>query len=162
MQRGLLVKFSCNSPTLYLIAYWRALLVVRSFVLEWRVVVTTQSMILKDIKIFSQNIWKSSLMVNTILKVKTDFNIIFIQKPSWSTVYSIPSSINSEGKLLVGVVNHLNWLTFIRNLETMNNLSRVTIYSNIRLSFLHFSFCRDIINFKNIFLVSFLNNNNIF
>ena len=45
MQRGLLVEFSCNSPTLYLIAHWRALLVVRSFVLEWRVVVITVSMI---------------------------------------------------------------------------------------------------------------------
>jgi len=41
MQRGLLVEFSCNSPTCYLIAHWRALLVVRSFVLEWRVVATT-------------------------------------------------------------------------------------------------------------------------
>ena len=41
MQRGLLVEFSCNSPTLYLIALLRALLVVRSFVLEWRVVATT-------------------------------------------------------------------------------------------------------------------------
>ena len=41
MQRGLLVEFSCNSPTLYLIALLRALLVVRSFVLEWQVVATT-------------------------------------------------------------------------------------------------------------------------
>ena len=41
MQQGLLVEFSCNSPTLYLIAHWRALLIVRSFVLEWRVVATT-------------------------------------------------------------------------------------------------------------------------
>ena len=40
MQRELLVEFSCNSPTLYLIALLRALLIVRSFVLEWRVVAT--------------------------------------------------------------------------------------------------------------------------
>ena len=33
-----------------------------------------------DIKRFSQNVWKSSLIVNTILKVKTDFDIIFIQE----------------------------------------------------------------------------------
>ena len=43
MQWGLLVEFSCNSPTLYLIALLRALLVVRSFVLEWWVVATTLS-----------------------------------------------------------------------------------------------------------------------
>jgi len=44
MQQGLLVKFSCNFPIRYLIAHWRALLVVRSFVLEWRVVATTSCM----------------------------------------------------------------------------------------------------------------------
>ena len=119
-------------------------------------------MILRDIKIFSQNVGKSSLVVNTILKVKTDFNIIFIQELPWSTVYSISSSTNSEGESLVGVINHLNWLTFIRNPETINNFSRVTIYINIRLSFLCFSLCRDIINFKDILLVLFFNNNNIF
>ena len=43
MQQGLLVEFSCNSPIRYLIAYWRALLVVKLFVLEWRVVATTNT-----------------------------------------------------------------------------------------------------------------------
>jgi len=65
-------------------------------------------MILKDIEIFSQNIRKNSLMVNTILKVKSDFNIIFIQEPSWFTVCSILSSMNCEGDSLVGIVNHSN------------------------------------------------------
>jgi len=37
-------------------------------------------MILRDIKRFSQNVWKSSLVVNIILKVKTNFDIIFIQE----------------------------------------------------------------------------------
>ena len=100
-------------------------------------------------------------MVNTILKVKTDFDVIFIQEPSWSTICSISSSMNSEEESLVGVINHLNWLTFIRNLETMKNFSRVAIYVNIRLSFLCFSLRRDIINFKGLLLVSFFNNNNI-
>jgi len=58
-------------------------------------------MILKDIKIFSQNVWKNSLIVNIILEVKSDFNIIFIQEPSWSTVHSILSSMNCEGDSLV-------------------------------------------------------------
>jgi len=101
-------------------------------------------------------------MVNTILKVKTDFDIIFIQEPSWFIVYSVSSSMNSKGESLIGVINHLNWLTFIRNPETMNDFSRVTIYINIRLSFLCFSLCRNIINFKDILLVLFFNNNNIF
>ena len=39
-------------------------------------------MICKEIKIFSQNIWKNSLFISTILEVKTAFDIIFIQEPS--------------------------------------------------------------------------------
>ena len=37
-------------------------------------------MILRDIKMFSQNIWKSSLVINIILEVKTNFDVIFIQE----------------------------------------------------------------------------------
>jgi len=70
--------------------------------------------------------------------------------------------MNCEGESLVGVINHLNWLTFIKNPESINDFSRVTIYINIRLSSLHFSLCGDIINFKDILLISFFNNNNNF
>jgi len=101
-------------------------------------------------------------MVNTILEIKSNFNIIFIQEPFWSTVCSILSSTNCEEESLVGVVNHLNWLTFIKNSKSINYFSKVAIYINIRLSSLCFSFCRNIINFKNILLVSFFNNNNNF
>jgi len=43
-------------------------------------------MIFKDIEIFSQNICKTSLLINTILEVNSSFNIIFIQELSWSTI----------------------------------------------------------------------------
>jgi len=82
--------------------------------------------------------------------------------PSWSTVCSILSSMNCEGDSLVGVVNYSNWLIFTRKLESMNNFLRVAIYVNIRLSSLYFSLHRDIINFKDILLVSFFNNNDVF
>jgi len=35
-------------------------------------------MIFKDIKLFSQNVWKNSLIVKTILEIKSNFDIIFI------------------------------------------------------------------------------------
>ena len=37
-------------------------------------------MIFKDLKIFSQNIQKNSLIVNTILETQLQFDIIFIQE----------------------------------------------------------------------------------
>ena len=65
-------------------------------------------MIIKDLRIFSQNIHKNNLIMNTILKLKVDFDIIFIQELSWSTIRSISSSRNCEGESLVEVVNHSN------------------------------------------------------
>jgi len=94
-------------------------------------------MIYKDIKLFSQNIQKNSLIIKTILKVKTNYDIIFIQEPFWSTICSIPSSSNCNEESLVGVVNYPNWLNFTRPYMNKNDYSRVIIYVNIRLS----SFC---------------------
>ena len=119
-------------------------------------------MIFKNLKIFSQNVQKNNLIVNTILKLKADFNIIFIQEPAWSTICTIPSLRNCKGESLVGIANHSNWLTFSRSSEMENNYPRMVIYINIRLSPLCFSLCKDIINHKNILLISFFNNNNFF
>ena len=65
-------------------------------------------MIIRDIKIFSQNIWKNNLIVNTILETKYNFNIIFVQEPSWTTIRLLLSLRSCEGKELVGIPNHLN------------------------------------------------------
>ena len=38
-------------------------------------------MMIKKIKIFSQNVQKNNLVVNTILETQFSFDVIFIQKP---------------------------------------------------------------------------------
>ena len=77
-------------------------------------------------------------------------------------IVTIPSSRNCEGELLVGVVNHPNWLTFSRSLKTESDYPMVVTYVNIRLISLHFALCKDIINHRDILLISFFNNNDIF
>ena len=62
----------------------------------------------------------------------------------------------------MGVVNHPNWLTFARDPDTMNNCTRVIMFINIRLSSFCFSFCKDVINHRNILLTSFFNSGDIF
>ena len=119
-------------------------------------------MIYKDIKLFSQNVQKNSLIIKTILEIKTNFDIIFIQESSWTTIHSIPSSINCKGELLVGVINHWNWITFTRSYTNKSKCSRMIIYVNIRLSSFHFSLWKDIIDHRDILLVSFFNNSKIF
>jgi len=120
------------------------------------------NMILKDLKIFSQNVQKNNFLINTILKVNQNFDIIFIQEPLWTTIRSISSSANCEGAPLVDIPNHPNWLTFAREPYSANDSPRVIIYVNIRLSSFRFSFHKDIVNHKDILLASFFNNNNIF
>jgi len=46
----------------------------------------------------------------------------------------LPSSRSGEGKVLIGVPNHPNWLIFSRNLMSNNDFPRVITYVNIRLA----------------------------
>ena len=119
-------------------------------------------MILKDLKKFSQNIQKNNFIINTILETNNNFNIIFIQELSWTTLCSISSPSNCKGNPLVGVVNHSNWLTFAREPDATNDCPRVVMFINIRLSSFHFSFHKDVINHRDILLAPFFNNGNIF
>ena len=116
-------------------------------------------MILKDLKLFPQKVQKNKFIINLILEINYDFDIIFIQEPSWTTIRSIPSLENCEGISLVGISNHPNWLTFARESNLANDSPRVIIYVNIRLSSLRFSLYKDIINHRDILLVYFSNNN---
>ena len=116
-------------------------------------------MIYDNLKIFSQNICKNVLIVNTILEIYSHFDIIFIQEPPWSIICSILCSSSSEGEVLVGTSHHPNWLFFARLLATQSDFLRVLVYINIHLSFFCFSLHRDIINHRDILLISFFSNN---
>ena len=104
-----------------------------------------------------QNVHKNNFIINTILETQYLFDIIFIQEPSWSFIYSLLSSKNSEGEELVGVPNHPNWMTFSRNITNSCDLPRVITYINIRLMPLCFSLCKDIFNYWDISCVFFFN-----
>ena len=120
------------------------------------------NMILNNLRIFSQDVRKNNLVIRTILEVNNNFDIIFIQEQSWTTIRSITSSADSEGILLVGIVNHPNWLTFAREPNVTKECPKVTIFINVRLTSCHFSFCKDIIDHRDIFLASFFINSELF
>jgi len=130
---------------------------VNLFICEWYL-----SMILKDIKIFSQNVHKNNFLINTVLEIQSFFNIIFIQELSWSFLHAILSSknkegekLNKEGEELVGVPNHPNWVMFSRNLSQVNNSPGVITYINVRLSSLQFSLWKDIFNHRDVSCIFF-------
>ena len=114
-------------------------------------------MILQNLRIFSQNVCKNYLIVNTILKIQTHFDIILIQEPPWSITHKVPSILNSKGKDLIGTVHHPNWLLFTSIPMNRSNSPRVSAYINIYLSSLCFTLHSDIISHRDILLISFLN-----
>ena len=106
-----------------------------------------------------QNVCKNSLIVNTLLELLVHFNIILIQELLWSKIHKIPSTSNCEGEPLMGSNHHPNWISFARIPLDNKDFSRVIAYINIHLSPLCFLLCKDIINHRDISLISFFNNN---
>ena len=98
------------------------------------------NMILKNLRVFSQNVWKNKILTNTVLEINKDFNIILIQEPSWSTIWSISSSMSEEDETIIGAPNHLDWVTFARNPSNNNNYPYIILYINICLTSLYFIF----------------------
>ena len=115
-------------------------------------------MIVKNLKIFSQNVHKNSLIINTILETQNQFDIIFIQESPWSEIYKVPSSSDCEGESFMGTNHHPNWLSFTRIPSDRLDSPRVIAYINIHLSSLRFLLRKDIINHRDIILISFVNN----
>ena len=64
----------------------------------------------------------------------------------------------SEEEDLIETTYHPNWLLFARNPTDRMDSPRVIAYINTCLFSLHFSLCSDIINHRDILLVSFSNN----
>jgi len=120
------------------------------------------SMILNSIKIYLHNVCKNNFLINTILKTQYSFNVIFIQKPSWSILRTILISTNCEGDKLVGVPNYPNWVTFSRSYTQPNDFPRVITYVNIYLSSLRFSLRNNILQHRDILCISFFNQGSIY
>ena len=115
-------------------------------------------MIVCKLRIFSQNICKNSLILNTILETQNHFDIILIQEPPWSEIRKISCSSNCDREPLVGTCHHPNWTTFARSSPNTDDSPRVIIYINIHLSSLCFLLRKDIFDHCDVCLISFFNN----
>ena len=115
-------------------------------------------MIIRNLKVFSQNVRKNSLITNTILESYSHYDILLIQEPPWSEIRKIPSSSNCEGEPLIGSCHHPNWTAFSRTPKDKNDSPRVISYVNIRLKYLRFLFRKDIFDHRDVNIISFSNN----
>jgi len=95
-------------------------------------------MIVKNLKIFLQNICKNSLLVNTLLETLVHFDIILIQEPPWSEIRKIPSISNHKGDPLMGSSHHPTGFPLLELLQTIKTSLESSHMSTI--VFLHFAF----------------------
>ena len=87
-------------------------------------------MIVKKLKILSQNVCKNSLIINTLLETQNQFDIILIQEPPWSEIHKIPSSSDCEEEPLMRTNHYPNWIVFTRIPSEKSDAPRVIVYIN--------------------------------
>ena len=118
-----------------------------------------QTMIIWNLKVFSQNVCKNSLITNTILEIYSHFDILLIQEPPWSKIQKILSFSNCDSETLTDTSHYPNWIAFARHPSNNSDFPRVISYVNIRLNSLYFLLCRDLFDHCDINIISFTNNN---
>ena len=117
---------------------------------------------MKNLRVFSQNIWKNKFLTDILLEINKNFDIILIQESLWSNLCSIPSLLSEKGEKIVRAPNHPNLVTFSRTSSNDNDNPHVISYINICLISLCFSLWKDTFNYRDICCFYFFNNSNIF
>ena len=68
------------------------------------------SSITNIICIYSQNVWKNYVLVNSLLESQKDlYDILFIQEPPWNFIQFVPSTSCPGGQEIVGAPIHPEW-----------------------------------------------------
>ena len=101
--------------------------------------------------IYSQNIWKNYVLVDSLLKLQKDlYDILFIQEPSWNFIQFAPSTSSPGGWEVIGAPIHPEWTQVVQLPQDSEQTPRVMCFIHSRLSRLCFAFRRDIVDHRDI------------
>ena len=110
------------------------------------------------IRIYSQNVRKNYVLVDSLLESQKDlYDILFIQEPPWNFIQFAPSTTSPGGQEVVGALIYPEWTQVVQFPQDSKKMPRVICFIHSRLSRLHFSLRRNIVNYRNIQLLSFFN-----
>ena len=85
------------------------------------------------------------------------YDILFIQEPLWNFIQFAPSTISHSGQKVVGTPIYSEWTQVVRFLQDSEQTPRVMCFIHSRLFRLYFALRRDIVDYKDIQLLSFFN-----
>jgi len=101
--------------------------------------------------IYSQNVWKNYVLVDSLLESQKDlYDILFIQEPPWNFIHFAPSTIASGGNEVVSTPIHPEWTQVVWFSQNSEQTPRVMCFIHSKLSRLHFVLRRDIVDHRNI------------
>jgi len=116
----------------------------------------------KDIRVYSHNVAKNYMYLDVLLEtLYDDFNILFVQEPPWHTIRQAPSSTNKEGDDVTGAPTHPEWLYMVLPPDN-NQAPRVMAFVSKRLARLCPSMRRDLVDHRDIFVLSLFQGNNTY
>ena len=103
------------------------------------------------IHIYSQNVWKNYVLIDSLLESQKDlYDILFIQKPPWNFIRFAPSTSSIGGQKVVGTPIYPEWTQVVQSLQDFEQTPRVMYFIHSRLSRLCFALKRDIVDHKDI------------
>jgi len=112
-------------------------------------------MIRETLHIYSQNIRKNKTLTDTILETnKNNTDILFIQEPPQYITKYIPSPQNVKGTPIYGHPSHLEWTLYARQPTQQDDIPHVISYINKRISSLLALLSTDLIDHRDINLIS--------
>ena len=110
------------------------------------------------LRIYLQNVWKNYMLVDSLLESQKDlYNILFIQEPPWNFIRFAPSTSSSGGQKVVGAPIYPEWTQVVQFPQDSEQIPRVICFIHSRLPKLHFALKRDIVDYRDIQLLSFFN-----
>ena len=108
--------------------------------------------------IYLQNVRKNYVLVDSLLESQKDlYNILFIQEPLWNFIQYTPSTSSPSGQEIVSAPIHPEWTQVVQFSQDSEQTPRVMCFIHSRLSRLCFALGRDIVDHRNIQLLSFFN-----
>ena len=91
------------------------------------------------LRIYSQNVRKNYVLVDTFLESQKDhYDIFFVQEPLWNFIPYAPSTVSLKGDKVVGAPIHPDWTQVVRVPRDSEDVPRVMAFIHFRLFRLRF------------------------
>jgi hypothetical protein len=112
-------------------------------------------MVHSELRIFSQNVNRNYGYMDSLLSSEEldIYDLLFIQEPPWKHIRTAPSTSSPEGEDVIGAPLNPAWGCIVRQ-SGLDNPPRVAVWFNNRIKTLRPGYRRDIIDHRDVIIMS--------